>query len=106
MPIHNQCFGAKHTFVQKGDYCDMRSSVIVSITWHLVTVRICYEVNITACSNVTFVLWILLPEISLNPKLAASGNPDLLQHYNFCFLSHGLCDVRLRRMYAKWSKIP
>ena len=30
MPIHNQCFGAKHTFVQKGDYCDMRSSVIVS----------------------------------------------------------------------------
>ena len=42
MPIHNQCFVAKHTFVQKGDYCDMRSSVIVSITWHLVTVRICY----------------------------------------------------------------
>jgi len=42
MPIHNQCFGAKHTFVQKGDYGDMRSSVIVSITWHLVTVRICY----------------------------------------------------------------
>jgi hypothetical protein len=38
MPIHNQCFGAKHTFVQKGDYGDMRSSIIVSITWHLVTV--------------------------------------------------------------------
>jgi len=38
----NQCFGVKHTVVQKGDYCDMRSSVIVSITWHLVTVRICY----------------------------------------------------------------
>jgi len=32
VPIHNQCFGAKHTFVQKGDYCDMRASVIVSIT--------------------------------------------------------------------------
>ena len=42
MPIHNKCFGAKHTFLQKGDYYDMRSSVIVSITWHLVTVRIYY----------------------------------------------------------------
>ena len=26
MPIHNQCFRAKHTFVQKGDYGDMCSS--------------------------------------------------------------------------------
>ena len=42
MSIHNPCLGVKHTFVQKGDYCDMHSSVIVSITWHLVTVRICY----------------------------------------------------------------
>jgi len=31
MPIPNQCFVAKHTFVQKGDYCDMFSFVIVSI---------------------------------------------------------------------------
>ena len=41
MPIHNQCFGAKHMFVQKGDYCNIRSSVIVCIFWHFVTVRIC-----------------------------------------------------------------
>jgi len=64
------------------------------------------SVNIAACSDVTFALWILPPEISLNSKLASSGNPDLLQHYNCCFLSHGLCDVKLCCMYTKWSKIP
>jgi len=42
MPIPNKCIGAKDTLVQKGDYRDMRSSVIVSITWHLVTIRIFY----------------------------------------------------------------
>jgi len=41
-PIRNKYFGAKYTFMQKGDYCDMRSSVVVPITWHLVTVHICY----------------------------------------------------------------
>ena len=35
-------------------------------------------------------------------KIASSGNSDLLQHYNNCFLSHGLCDVRLLHMYTKW----
>jgi len=82
MPIYNQCFGAKHTFVQKGDHRDIHSSVIVSINWHLITVRVRYQVNIAACSYVTFLLLILPPEISLISKLACSGSPDLLQHYN------------------------
>jgi len=59
MPTHNQCFGAKHTFVQIGHYCDMRPSIIVSFTWHLVTIRIYYSVNTAACSNVKFVPWSL-----------------------------------------------
>jgi len=65
-------------------------------------------VNVAACNNTTFVLWILPPEFSLNSELASLENPDLSQHYNCCFLSHGLCDVRLRRMYIKhqWSQIP
>jgi len=38
MPICNECFGGKHTFVQKGDYLDVHSgsSFVVAITWHLV----------------------------------------------------------------------
>jgi len=103
----NKCFGAKHTFVEKGDYCDMRSSVVVSITWHLAIVRICYQVNITACRNVIFVLCIVLPKFSLNSEFACSGNPDLLWHYDCCFSPIGLHDVRLRHMACamctKWS---
>jgi len=49
----------------------------------------------------------MLPsEILLNSELASSGNPDLLQHYNCCFLSHGLCDLRLCCMCTKWSHLP
>ena len=40
MLIYYKCLGAKHTFVQKGEYHDMRSSVVISLTWRLVTVRI------------------------------------------------------------------
>ena len=47
----------------------------------------------------------LPPEISLNSELASSGNLNLLQHYSCCLLLHGLCDVRLCRMYTKWSQI-
>jgi len=97
MSIHKQCFGAKHTFVQKGDYCDMRSSVIVSITWHLVTVCICHKVNTTACSNVTFVLWILLPAISLNPEL---GCAHMCICIHMCIYMHMYMDAYVRLSYC------
>jgi len=42
MPIHNKCFGAKCTFAQKGDYCEMRSFLVEFITLLFATVRICY----------------------------------------------------------------
>jgi len=44
-------------------------------------------------------------KISLNSEFASPGNPDLVQHYNCCFLSQGLRDWRLRRMYTKWFQI-
>jgi len=61
MPICNECFGVKHTFVQKGDYLDVRSgsSFVVAITWHLFMVSICCKFKKAACSNVTVVLWML-----------------------------------------------
>ena len=62
--------------IQTGDYRDVRSSVVVSITWHLVTVRICYYVNIAVCSNIIFVLWVLPPKFSLNSELVSWGNQD------------------------------
>jgi len=77
VPIYSQCVGTKHTFVQEGHYCDMVSSVNVSINWHLVAVHIYHYVNIAACSNVKLLLWILPSAISLKIKLASSGNPDL-----------------------------
>ena len=38
--------------------------------------------------------------------LVKSATIEVQVSTNCCFLSHGLCDVRLRHMYAKWSKIP
>jgi len=64
--------------------------------------------NITACSNVTYVPWILPPEFSLNSQaeVASSRTPDPLQHYNCCFLPHGMYDIKLCCMFTKRSQIP
>jgi len=96
--IHNKCFGRNTRLFRKVDtvIC-ARTSLYPSLgTWSLSVSAIL--LSGLSGSNVKVVLWILPHEFSLNSELAASNNLDLLQHYNCCFLSHGQCYVRLRRV--------